>query len=84
LDDDARVYRSVSPAFPVGVSTSPSAEAAKALVEIGEPAVEPLIVALGDVDSRVRLAAADVLADITGQDLGVNKGKWEDWWQQNR
>jgi HEAT repeat protein len=75
LDDSTKVYRGVSPAFPVGVSTSPGAEAAKALVEIGEPAVEHLIVALDDSNSRIRIAAAKVLRDITGQDFGEDGEK---------
>ncbi|MFC1982730.1 HEAT repeat domain-containing protein [Chloroflexota bacterium] len=84
LDDDTQVYRSVSPVFPVGVSTSPGAEAAKALIKIGEPAIEPLIFALGDSNSNVRLAAAKILQDMTGQDFGENRAKWQEWWQQNR
>jgi HEAT repeat protein len=84
LDDGTKVYRSVSPAFPVGVSTSPGAEAAKALVEIGEPAVEHLIVALGDGDSRIRVAAAEVLTNITGQAFGEDRDKWEEWWLENQ
>jgi HEAT repeat protein len=38
--------------------------AAKAIVEIGEPAVEPLIGLLGDEDSNVRFSAAEGLGKI--------------------
>lgn len=48
--------------------TSPAEEAAKALGKIGKEALEPLIKALGDKDSDVRLEAALALKNITGKD----------------
>ncbi|MFQ6078745.1 MAG: HEAT repeat domain-containing protein [Thermodesulfobacteriota bacterium] len=51
-------------AEPEGVATSPGAEAARALVRIGKPAVEPLIAALKDEDSYIRGYAAEALGEI--------------------
>ncbi len=47
-------------------------------------AVEPLIAALKDQDSRVQAEAAAALSKITGKDFGQDHGKWETWWQKNK
>lgn len=47
-----------------GEQTSPGLEAAKALVKIGEPSVQPLIAALKDKDWNIRKGAASALGDI--------------------
>lgn len=57
-----------------------------ALVKIGNPAVESLIAAAlnnGEVYS-IRGRAAIVLGLITGQDIGDDPIKWQEWWKKNR
>ena len=58
-------------------------EVAKLLVEIGMPAIEPLITALKDEDSTVRTNAEFALKKITGQDFGQDSMKWKKWWGGN-
>ncbi len=54
--------------------------AAWALGKIKDPrAVEPLISALQD--PIVRFWAAQSLKEITGEDFGENKEKWQAWWE---
>lgn len=59
--------------------------AARTLGLTGNPgAILPLITALGDSDPRVKELAAESLSEITGQDLGVDRPKWMDWWEKNK
>jgi hypothetical protein len=59
--------------------------AARTLGAMGDKrAVEPLIAALGDKDERFQEVVAQSLHQITGQDLGRDKAKWEDWWKANK
>jgi len=56
----------------------------KALVKLGEPAVEPFLAALKEGEGDVREAAAEALKQITGQDLGEDAGRWEQWRQEQQ
>ncbi len=46
-------------------------------------AVEALLVAIGDQDARVRMAAAEGLEKLTGQSFGEDAEKWTAWWQES-
>jgi len=50
--------------YEVILKTSPGREAAKALVIIGDPAVEPLIAALKDADWKIRQGAVRIFGEI--------------------
>lgn len=54
------------------------------LVKIGEPAVEPLIKALGNRDLLVRTRATRALTRITGQNFKENQAAWQNWWQTQK
>jgi HEAT repeat protein len=43
--------------------------------------IDALIAGLDDPVQRVREAAAEALAELTGLDLGGDKHKWQVWWQ---
>jgi len=61
--------------------------AVKALGKIGleaKEAVPALIQALGDEDWSVRWRAAEALKAITGQDLGEDTARWQQWWERQR
>lgn len=47
-------------------------------------AIEPLINLLKDKDSRVQESAAKGLAELTGQNLGIDYHSWENWWSQQQ
>lgn len=53
-------------------------------VKLGNIAIEPLITALNDGDSFIRVGATKSLRLITGQDLYEDHDKWLDWWNQNK
>jgi len=55
-----------------------------ALVEIGEPAIEPLITAVGSRNFYVRWHAAFALRRITGKQFGQDPRKWRKWWKANK
>jgi len=58
---------------------------ADALGEFGSQArdaVPALIEALGDEYGGARSSAARALRDISGQDLGEDRGRWQQWWEQ--
>jgi hypothetical protein len=54
------------------------------LVKIGEPAVEPLIKALGNSDHLVRTRASRSLERITGQNFKENQAAWQNWWRTQK
>lgn len=54
------------------------------LVKIGEPAVEPLIKALGNRDPLVRTRASRALERITGQNFKENQAAWQNWWRAQK
>jgi len=55
------------------------------LAAIGDArAVEPLIHTLSDEDAVVQVVAKKALRDLTGQDFGGDKGKWQEWWSENK
>lgn len=59
--------------------------AARTLGALGDrKAVEPLIAALEDSDARVRELAVESLKQLTGQDFGRDRAKWEAWWEANK
>ena len=59
--------------------------AARALGLVGGKAALPrLIGGLYDPDSRVRFAAADSLAAITGLDFGYDESAWKIWWRDRK
>ena len=70
------------PPFWEAIGWSRTGEAAvQTLIKIGEPAVEPLIKALGDRDPLVRTRAARALHRITGHNLQENQSAWQNWWR---
>lgn len=58
--------------------------ATAALVKIGTPAIQFLIVALKDTDVNVRSEAESTLKKITGKDFGQNQERWQKWWEENK
>jgi HEAT repeat protein len=61
------------------------ADAAWALGIIKKPgAVEPLIAALNEKDPDLLKQASRSLSRITGNDLGQDPKKWQEWWEKNR
>jgi HEAT repeat protein len=54
------------------------------LGKIGEPAVEPLIRALGSSDPLVRTRALRALQRITGQNFKENQAAWQNWWRTQK
>lgn len=46
--------------------------------------VPPLLKALASDSDRIRQAASDALADLTGQKLGLDAERWNQWWQSTR
>jgi len=61
--------------------------AADALGEFGSQArdaVPALIEALGDEYSGLRSSAARALRDVSGQDLGEDRDRWQQWWEQQQ
>ncbi|HLY08133.1 MAG TPA: HEAT repeat domain-containing protein [Planctomycetota bacterium] len=47
-------------------------------------AVEPLIRWLSDPDDEIKKLASSTLQGITGQNFGMERDRWEAWWQANR
>ncbi|MBU0568860.1 hypothetical protein KJ693_12650 [bacterium] len=61
--------------------------AAEALGHIGSKAVSAvpaLIHLLESKDIFLQLAASDALKMITGEDLGQDLSKWQNWWDKNK
>jgi len=61
--------------------------AADALGEFGaqaRDAIPALIEALGDEYSGLRSSAARALRDVSGQDLGEDRDRWQQWWEQQQ
>ena len=58
----------------------------QALGAIKDPrAIEPLIDVLSnDSDSLVKSQASSALKNITGEKLGKNAKRWQDWWEKNK
>ncbi|MBW2261370.1 MAG: HEAT repeat domain-containing protein [Deltaproteobacteria bacterium] len=54
-----------------------SADAVTALIEVGPPAVKPLVKALSSKKAGVPHAAVEALRGITGEDLGNNPKAWK-------
>jgi HEAT repeat protein len=82
LGDNSAVGLPNPPDFWEAIGWARTGEAAlMTLVKIGEPAVEPLIKALGDSDRLVRTRAARALHRITGQNFQENQAAWQDWWR---
>jgi len=46
-----------------------------------QKAIEPLIEWLGDPENNIKMAASRALRQITGQNFGVDQGKWAAWWE---
>ncbi|MBD3284835.1 hypothetical protein GF359_00660 [candidate division WOR-3 bacterium] len=61
-------------------------EAKEALIQIGMPAVEPLIDALKHENGLVRNKIADILERICPNDdnLGSSYTAWKNWWRENK
>jgi HEAT repeat protein len=70
---------------PLGGSTDPEIRLA-ALHGISivrhAAAVEPLVRALADKDSRVSEGALAALRDLTGEDKGTDYAAWREWWNK--
>jgi len=52
-----------------------------ALTHVGQPAVGPLIEALGRGTPHVRASVAWALEWITNQRFGTDQAKWHEWWR---
>jgi HEAT repeat protein len=82
LGDNSAVGLPNPPDFWEAIGWARTGEAAlMTLVKIGEPAVEPLIKALGDRDRLVRTRASRALQQITGQNFQENQAAWQNWWR---
>jgi len=58
---------------------------AKSLGKLGDSrAIDPLIAVLKDEDKDVRESTAIALEKITGQKLGEDSIKWQEWWGKNK
>ena len=58
-------------------------QAARALARLGDPrAVEPLIASLRGRDPYNQSFVVRALRNMTGQDLGTDFSRWEDWWER--
>lgn len=64
--------------------TSPGREAADALVKIGRPAVDALIVALSSKDEFTQENALEALKAITKREFGTNIALWRSWWEREK
>ncbi|UCE46512.1 MAG: HEAT repeat domain-containing protein [Phycisphaerales bacterium] len=58
--------------------------ASKALIRIGDPSIQPLIDLIDSSQSSVRMKAQASLKEITGQDFGYDRSKWQSWWTQKK
>jgi HEAT repeat protein len=59
--------------------------AAAVLANQKNPAlIEPLIDALNDPDPFVKDSALEALTKITGQYIGDDIGRWQEWWTENQ
>ena len=79
LHDDVRMKDAIT-----GAGSSPAKQAAKTLVKIGRPSIEPLIKALRSKDDRVLDNGSWALKEITGEDFGRDFSKWQDWWVKQK
>lgn len=85
LGDNSAVGLPNPPPFWEAIGWARTGEAAlMTLVKIGEPAVEPLIKALGDGDRQVRSRASRALQQITGQNFQENQAAWQNWWRTQK
>ena len=50
----------------------------------GKEAIGPLIDVLSDKDENIAYFASQNLARLTGQNFGIQQGKWTQWWEENR
>jgi HEAT repeat protein len=56
-----------------------------ALLSLGvKKSVEIIIDQLSVPDPEMKSWALDVLKQISGQDLGLDRDKWAQWWRENR
>lgn len=85
LGDNSPVGLPNPPPFWEAIGWTRTGEAAlMTLVKIGEPAVEPLIKALGDQEPQVRIRASRALQHITGQNFQENQTAWQNWWRTRK
>jgi HEAT repeat protein len=47
-------------------------------------ALEPLINALDDKEELVQRSAMQTLGEITKEDIGEDRAKWQGWWKENK
>lgn len=64
--------------------TNVQMKAAEAMVKIGKPAIEPLIIEFKDENEFGRWQIAAILSVITGEDFGADFEKWQKWWDENK
>ena len=60
--------------------TSSAKEALEVLKLMGDNAIEQLILALDD--PNFQQIAASALRELTGQDFGVDRKAWQEWWKE--
>lgn len=85
LGDNSAVGLPNPPPFWEAIGWARTGDAAlMTLVKIGEPAVEPLIKALGDRDPLVQSRASRALQLITGQNFQENQAAWQNWWRTHK
>jgi hypothetical protein len=74
-----------NPNVPSEVDGEVRAEAARALGQFAEDrVVQALIAALGDSRLAVNVAAQSSLRTLTGQDFGLNRRDWLDWYGESK
>lgn len=56
----------------------------QALVQIGMSAIEPLISIVSSDDVDIRDRTLEALQQLTQQDFGYDRDKWQTWWNQNK
>lgn len=76
------------PALLVGLKDSDEITRANAAYALGAyyspEVIDALINTLADSAPRVREAAAESLTTMSGIDFGMDQGKWQTWWREQR
>ena len=70
-----------------GMDSEDPGERQKAVADLKDQwfdlAVPALIETLDEGTDRQKTASLECLRDITGQDFGMDAGKWSEWWSTN-
>lgn len=75
----------VVPVLLTGITDEDEIVRANAAYALGayytKPVIDALIIALADPVPRVKEAAAESLASLTGINFGADQSKWQSWWR---